>query len=294
MKYLQNILLVTAAFLLASCGVKKAVVTEGSSTISTSTSTDELAKRKLNFVQKVSDNALYQQNIVSKINFTLQTNSKNITVPGSIHMRKDDVIRIQLMVPLLGTEVGRLEFTKDYVLIVDRMHKQYIQGDYNKVDFLRDKGLNFYSLQALFWNQLFLPGAQRLGESQLSNFDVDLSTDGVYNPVTLKQGAMSFCWSADKASALIKAADIIYNSSSTGTTTLKWNYDDFRALGSKQYPNTQIINFKTGATKQQRDVTVTLQMNSISTDSNWETRTTVSSKYKQVSVEDVLQQLMNL
>lgn len=58
----------------------------------------------------------------------------------------------------MGSEVGRLEFTPDYVLVIDRMHKEYLKGDYNQLDFLRDNGLNFYSLQALFWNQALPPG----------------------------------------------------------------------------------------------------------------------------------------
>ncbi len=78
-------------------------------------------------------------------------------------MRKDEVIRIQLFIPILGTEVGSLEFTPDYVLIIDRLHKEYIKADYTQVDFLKKQGINFYSLQALFWNQLLLPG-QRVCE----------------------------------------------------------------------------------------------------------------------------------
>ena len=69
--------------------------------------------------------------------------SKDVTVPGSVHMRKDKVIRIQLFVPLLGSEIGRLEFTPDYVLVMDRFNRQYVKGDYNQLDFLRDNGISF-------------------------------------------------------------------------------------------------------------------------------------------------------
>lgn len=59
--------------------------------------------------------------------FEIKMGSKDISVPGSLKMRKDEVIRLQLFIPILGTEVGRLEFTPDYVLIVDRLHKEYIK-----------------------------------------------------------------------------------------------------------------------------------------------------------------------
>ncbi len=41
------------------------------------------------------------------MNFNLQAADKDITVPGKLSMRKDEVIRIQLFIPILGTEVGK-------------------------------------------------------------------------------------------------------------------------------------------------------------------------------------------
>ena len=90
-------------------------------------------------------------------------------------MRKDEVIRLQLLIPIIRSEVGRIEFTKDYVLFIDRIHKQYVKAKYNDVAFLKNNGINFYSLQALFWNQLFIPGQQRVGEHNLTQFKVDFN-----------------------------------------------------------------------------------------------------------------------
>lgn len=94
---------------------------------------------------------------------------KSITLPGALRMRRDQVIRLQIFIPYIGTEAARIEFTPDYVLVVDRLHKQYVKGDYNQLDFLRNNGLSFYSLQALFWNQLMLPGTNRVSEGDLAN-----------------------------------------------------------------------------------------------------------------------------
>jgi hypothetical protein len=60
----------------------------------------------LAFVQKVSDNQVYTNNIVGNMNFNLQAADKDITVPGKLSMRKDEVIRIQLFIPILGTDRG--------------------------------------------------------------------------------------------------------------------------------------------------------------------------------------------
>lgn len=302
MKTNRIILAAMTALMLTACGTTKnatkntVIKTDGQTGASTQVAATDNADaiRKLSFVQKVSDNAAYQQNIVSKINFTVETDSKSITVPGSIHMRKDDVIRVQLMVPLLGTEVGRLEFTKDYVMIIDRMHKEYIKEDYNQVDFLSRNGINFYSLQALFWNQLFVPGQQKVTESLLREYDVDLDTQGDNCPVTLKEGNMSYVWMADKQTARIDEAQVTYNSASKGSSSLTWKYGDFKTFGSKKFPASHKFNITTGATGKQKSINVSISMTGVTTDSDWESRTTVSDKYQKVKVDDVIAKIMSL
>lgn len=281
----KNILMaILAVSLLAACSSHKTLNNGNQTGIKTPASERSVA-------QKAYDHALYQSNVVSKINFSLRTKGKNISVPGSIHMRANDVIRLQLFVPILGTEVGRLEFTKDYVLIVDRIHKQYIQADYRQVSFLKDKEINFYTLQALFWNKLFAPGHDQLRESDLKAFTVDES--GQQDRLTLKKGGMDYEWCLDKENSYVRNAKVSYQSATHGTSTLNWAYDDFRTFGSKSYPHHHVLTIQTTAPKQQRDMTVTLDMNGVSNDTNWETRTTVSAKYKQVSVDEVLKQLIN-
>lgn len=292
MKKTTYALLMGVLLTLGACGTSK--VTTGSGTGKEAADTRSEAVRKLSFVQKVSDNQLYQKNIVGKLSFTLQSGDKDITVPGQLHMRKDEVIRLQLQMPLLGSEVGRLEFTPDYVLVVDRIHKEYIKADYNQLDFLRDNGLSFYSLQSLFWNQLLLPGTKKVSESDLKKFDVTLDETAKNLPVKLQSGHMTYTWTANRTSGQIVRALVSYVSGQHGTSTLDWTYAGFMALGSKQFPAKQAFSFTTTATRKQRSVTVTLDMSKVTTDSNWEALTQVSSKYKKVAPEDVLGKLLNM
>lgn len=292
MRKIQLMALCMAVLTVSSCAAKKAAT--ANDTITTVAGNTSDSRQGIRFVQKVADNALYQQNIVAtKMTFNLKAGTKDITLPASLHMRKDDVIRLQVFIPILGSEIGRLELTRDYVLIVDRMHKQYIKADYNQIDFLREKGLNFYSLQSLFWNQLFLPGQQKVSEDLLRQFSADITTTGSQVPVELRQGAMTFVWSADKSSGLIENADITYVSAKHGTTTLTWDYDNFQSFGSKKYPNHQVVNITTTATKEKKEFQLVFDLNGVAADSNWDPRTTVSDKYRQVTAEEVMGQLMN-
>ena len=268
--------LMLMALVVVSCGTKKTVV-DSSTDVKTVTGTEDAE----------------QQNIVSNIDFSIDTGSKDISVGGSLHMRKDDVIRIQLTAFGL-MEVGRLEFTKDYVMIVDRIHKEYIKADYNKVSFLQRNGLNFYSLQALFWNMLFMPGTKKVTDDMLKQFALNLQSSSAMVPVNLKQGNMSYVWQTESKTGQIKQTEITYADKSSGTTKIICKYDDFKPVGTKMFPHMLTLNGKTQATQKPRDVKVGIKLKGVKMDKDWETRTTLSGKYKAVSVEEVLEKITSL
>lgn len=288
-----------ALALLASCGTKRQVIADpanlyGANAMKTVQGEQTTAVKKLAFVQKVSDTQVYTKNITGDMVFTLNTGGKSISVNGSLHMRKDEVIRMQLFAPILGFEVGRLEFAPDYVLIVDRLHKEYIKADYNQVDFLQKQGISFYSLQALFWNQLLLPGAKKVTESDLKKFDADIATSGDNVPVTLQNEGMTYRWTADRTSGRITQADVQYVSSQTGTSGLTMKYSDFRNVGVKLFPATIDLTLATEATRTKQEANIVIRMDEVKTETNWDTKTEVSAKYKQVSPQDVLNKIMGL
>ena len=290
---------VFAAVLMASCGTQRSVVKpSGTSSSSSASSSASAQQQKMQFVQRVSDGALYQKNLVSDLTFTVNTGRKEITVPGILHMRKDEVIRLQLLVPIIRSEVGRIEFTRDYVLFIDRMHKQYVKAKYTDVAFLKSNGINFYSLQALFWNQLFIPGQQRVSERSLAQFDVDLTSLHTTNkqgvPLTLNDGKMNYKWLAESLTGFIRVAEAKYSSAAHGVSMLNWDYADFKKFGSKMFPCYHKVQIKTPAANGQKVITATFELDKLSDKADWESFTTPSSKYEQVGVEEILGKLMQL
>lgn len=239
------------------------------------------------FLHKVSDNAQYAKFITSKIKFQVQVGNQDLTLTGNLKMKRDDVIRLQLMA--FGfVEAGRLEFTKDYVLIMDRINKQYLKVPYNQLDFMRNSGLNFYSLQALFWNELFQPGRTKVTDEQLKAYSTDTDGDNVI--ISLEEGNMSYKWLAAKDNALIKMVNVLYKDKFRGNTQLNWDYKDFKQMGSKKFPTDNAITFTTA----KKEVKLNLILNYIGNESDWETRTEVSAKYRQVDVDDILRRFMAL
>ena len=293
---------VCSILLLGSCGSSKNLQGAGSSSASHqkenatkgSDSHQSETLKKLAFVQKVSDNQVYTKNIVGNMSFSLQAGDKDVTVPGKLSMRKDEIIRIQLFIPILGTEVGRLEFTPDHVLIIDRLHKEYIKADYTQVDFLKKQGISFYSLQALFWNQLLLPGERTVKESDLKKFDASLDVAGDNVPVSFKNGNMTYSWSANRTTGRITAADVVYKSTQNGTSNLHVDYGNFKSVGVKMFPATLNLTMTTTATRKKQMAKINLELNQVKTDSKWSTQTEISSKYKQISPTDVLSKILSM
>ena len=286
MKIARYIALLAVAMIMVACGSKKNLDASGSATKSVDTST----LKKLDYLRKVYSNATDSKNLVSKIDFTIDGMGKNISVDGKLYMRKDEVIRI-VLAPFGIMEVGRLEFTPDYVLVIDRMHKQYVKATYNDLSFLKNNGLNFYSLQALFWNELFLPGTDKLTDKQLDRFDAEMSS-GTKRKVTVKSGGLNFEWDTTSATGRIDAANVTYGIGTANASNASWKYDTFSTLGSKMFPANQTISFASKAVKSNSTMKVNVRMKKLTTDSKWEAHSTVSDKYTKVSAEEALKKIM--
>ena len=169
-----------------------------------------------------------------------------------------------------------------------------IRDRYKDVSFLADNGISFYSLQALFWNQLFLPGEKTVAEAQLKKFACDLASVTTTIPVRFKSGNIAYEWTADKSTAQIGAADVSYNSTQHGTSSLHWTYDNFRTVGGKSFPLAQQFTVKTGVTGKQQAAQLTVKMSSPKTSADWDTTTELSSKYKKIEAQDILKKLLSI
>jgi outer membrane murein-binding lipoprotein Lpp len=268
-----------AIVVVAGCGSKRKVVKE--------TPVAQNVVQQQEFLQKVSDNAQHARFITSKVKFSVEVGAQQLTLTGNLKMKRDDVIRLQLMA--FGfVEAGRLEFTKDYVLVMDRINKQYLKVPYQQLDFLRNSGLDFYALQALFWNELFQPGKQHITDELLKSYDTDMGGENAV--ISMESGKLSYRWLADKDNAQVNMANILYKDKFRGNYQLNWDYLDFKANGRKKFPMDHKVKFTTP----DKEVKFEMVLNYMGADEDWETRTEVSGKYLQVSVDEILRRFMSL
>lgn len=267
---------------LASCRTASTLQQKGGTTAKTET-TD-----KMEIVSKVAAvNHADTRYVSSKIKMNLGIGGQDISLSGNLRMKRDDVIRLQL-VALGLIEAGRIEFTPDYVLVMDRINKQYIKVAYKDVAFLRESGLNFHSLQSLFWDELFKPGTTSMNTQALNDFNAYAAGTDV--AVMLERGPLTYRWMADKNNGLIKTANVTYKDATHGNTQLNWRYAGFEPMGAHKFPTQNDVT----VTTTKHTVKMNYTLNGIGNDSDWETRTVVPAKYKQVKLDDILRKLSSL
>ena len=279
---LLKVAILALPLMLASCKSKKNVVEESKPVV-------VVDSEQSKFLNKVQNNAQTAKFITSKVKFSVEVGVQNITLTGNLKMKRDDVIRLQLMA--FGfVEAARIEFTKDYVLIMDRINKQYLKAPYISIDFLRNSGLNFYSLQALFWNELFQPNRQTISQEDFLKFNANLDNDDVV--ITLEDNKLDYSWLVNQNTGIIKMANILYKDRFNGNAQLNWDYVDFTTLEAtnKRFPNDMNVTLTTP----KKEVKLGIKLNYITNETEWETRTEVSNKYREVPIDEILQRFMAL
>ena len=210
-----------------------------------------------------------------------------MTLTGNLKMKRDDVIRLQLMA--FGfVEAGRLEFTKEYVLIMDRINKLYLKVPYVQVDFLRNSNIDFYVIQSLFWNELFQPGKMKVTDELLKSYQTEVGTENTV--IFMEDGKLSYRWLAQNGTALVEMANIMYSDKYRGNYQLNWDYEDFQANNRKFFPMSHKISFTTP----EKEVKLGMTLNYMGSEENWETRTEISSKYRQVTIDEIMNRFMSL
>ncbi len=274
------ILSLFAIVLLASCSSQKQATKE---------TRPSHADPAIAFVEGVISNDVDVQNIVGNASIRVSMDSETMKLSGALRMRRGEVVRLQLMLPVIGTEVARIEFTPSYVLIIDRMNKQYLKADYSTVDFLSRNNISFQSLEALFWNELISSRHCRATLSEAPEFTANLSATGSYVPITRQEGEAKMQWNASRTDHTLTSALLSY-----GTSMLTWLYSNFTTVAGKKFPRTQEFSFSTMLNSHSVKATFTIDLSDIKTSADWEPQTQVSSKYKEVSAESVLSRLMRM
>lgn len=264
---------VAALILLASCSKKeKEVVVVDSQSIINS-----------EIVEQVNSNRNMTTQVTSRISLKLEAGAKKLNVGGTLKMQRDDVIQISLQVFGL-VEAGRLELTQDYILILYRLGKQYVKASYADIPFFRDNGINFFTFQALLWNELFTPNSMGTTPKLM---DYAQQQEGENLILTHTTPTLVTKFLTHATTHLLKQTDL-----AGANGSMKWTYHSWARLDGKDFPDKMAMgmNFKNASVKAE------ISLSRLHSEEKWEeTRTAIDKKkMKEVPIQAAFKQILSL
>lgn len=275
MKQIFRILPLAAILLLTACSKKTTTTVETPSDLVMS-----------DVVDRVNANRNDSEIITGRVNLKLNAGKQKVEAGGNIKMKRNDVIQISLQV--FGfVEAGRLELTRDYFLILNRIGKQYLKASYKDIPFFKDNGIDFYTLQGLIWNELFT----------ISNKD-NTVTPTTVDFVQKKEGENIILTNTGKTLVLKFLANAAYGTLQQTTLTaqdganLRFDYESWARLGRKDFPDKMNIAINVDKTP----IKAELELSRLRANEKWtDTRTNIDKKkLKQVSLQQVFNQILSL
>ena len=220
-------------------------------------------------------------NLTARTAITLDYGMGSVNVKGRLKMRRDEAI--QMTITALGLmEVACVEFTPQHIYIIDRINKRYTKVDYAS-GMLSNIGVNFETIQSLFWNRIFIPGK---AETWQHPEDYEIKVSGNQLCVTPARQRMlkSFFYTDEDCRQLQQT---LLELSHYGAI---WRYDDFDQFDGQELPTT----FDISITSSSYTAGAHVALSSISTtDNSWKSGVDLS-RYKAVEFDELLSILKTL
>ncbi len=105
----------------------------------------------------------------SKLQLTVPNDGGSMTAGGTMKLKSGERVQLSVLMPILRTEMVRIEVTPDEVLFLDRMNKRYVQATRTELETMFSANLKFAKLEKLLFE-----AAQPGGKSELTGKELGL------------------------------------------------------------------------------------------------------------------------
>jgi uncharacterized protein YcfL len=239
------------------------------------------AKETNVFFDSMNEQAFTFQTLSARTSMEIQTSKNELSSRVDIKIVKDSAIQLSAQ-PLLGIEAFRLELSVDSIKVIDRLNKQYVLESYAGLKGRIPVDFNFFNLQALFTNRLFVPGEKEITPRQYRRFK--LRQDGVVAEAQIQDAKLLYTFRADGEEKLLstRITDV------SEAYTLQCLYTDFRLTEGRPFPmlmdmsllidREEVMRIKTHFSRIQKDVPLNIDFS-------------IPEKYKRVTFQDMIKRI---
>ncbi|WP_029906850.1 DUF4292 domain-containing protein [Prevotella sp. 10(H)] len=268
-RILLFVFIASAIFFGSSCKSKKTIVTGGA-----------LQPKEHNqIIEDALSSEVQYRTITTKGNIEFKIGNSSQKAPAVFKMVKDSILQVSIRIPILGGEAMRFTITPDSIIMIDRMKKQYIAERFSDSKVIANFDFNFYNLQALFTNKLFLPGKQEVQQKDFQKYNIS-ATDETYMLQTKGKSDLLYNFAVDASNHVVST--LIYNEKKK--VTIQWSYTDFIKDNSLVYPTN--MQAKVDVAKKRLDINITYDKLEVNKPFNIDN--SISSRYTKVDFSDLI------
>lgn len=218
----------------------------------------------------------------SKMNMSFSTGRRVLNSRATLRIVRDEAIQLSLQ-PVFGIEMFRLYVQPDCFIILDRMNKRYVHESIDDIKKQFPIGFDFYTLQSLFTNALFIPEQTSISTSDYKKFKYSKSSDNYLLSARDKKSKIdySFCVNGNDQITLAQ----MYMSARN--YALDWNYNEFVLTDNLFFP----LEMEILARTEKRKVETSMSLSSISLNQPLTLDSSIPSSYDKVELEELIKLL---
>ena len=238
--------------------------------------------------QSVVDNSLKYQTLSGRLNVNVKTSKKSIGSNASIKMIRNERIQLSFQ-PFLGYEAFRMELTPDSILFVDRFNKRYAAESFSSLKLNHRLDFNFYNLQAVLANQLFLAGKTDVDASDYKSFTIKNEYDKALMQTDDNQN-IQYVFTGD-ALHKIRSLSMSTNEQLTNASLVSV-YDKFQQVADNQtFPMLMNLTVKLPSNE-----TLEFRFNysKVELDKNLDVDFSLPTKYQRLELNDIIKMINSL
>jgi len=239
-------------------------------------------------IESIKYQAIPFNTISSSMRFSIKTGIDKGTTTANARLRiiKDNTIQLSILMPILGIEMARVTVTPEQIIILDKNNGRYFSESMQTLQKETSFDFDFYSLQALFTNQLFITGKSSISPEDHKSFN--WSEDEFFTKLnnTDKQG-INYDFTSDFTYRIIQTE--MYKDKKD--VNLNWLYKDFGLTSNnKLFPMKMMMELKVPDDM----YTLNLNFNNVDIDSDFQIDTSIPNKYQRINIEQVAKLIQSL
>ena len=246
-------------------------------------STTEIMKTEEAFFVSVLDRSFRFDTFSARLNLDFSGMQYEFSSKVQLKMIRNDRMQISIQ-PFLGIEAFRIEIADDSIKILDRMKKRFVADSYQHLKREMDIDFNFHNLQALFTNQIFIPGQSQLSTKQFRQFRITKSPRSAeFQHKDRSATLYTFVADGDEKLLSTQIANEAQN------RQLTWDYSQFQAIDNQAFPMKMAAQLTSG---DQIQGTTTLIFSTPVINSPLTLDFVIPSGYNRVTLNQIIQSLV--